>query len=107
VNVGDGGLDDEMRMRYRYLTNKGIDVFVLGVGVPRSLGGRIRGIPLSDTDPLVRERTVLFVGSRYGSGAFSRRRTAAPGDEMVDAGTSYDADRVIEAMLTLVNRLPS
>ena len=109
VSVGDGGLDDETRMRYTYLTNKGVDVFVLGVGVgvPHGLGGRIRGIPLAGADPLVREHTVLFVGSRYGSGAFSRRRTAGPGTDLVDAGTSYDADRVIEAMLTLVNRLPS
>jgi EAL domain-containing protein (putative c-di-GMP-specific phosphodiesterase class I) len=107
VNVGDAGLDDETRVRYSYLSNRGVDVFVLGTGLPRTLGGRTRGIPLTDSDPLIRERTVLLVGSRHGSGAFAHRHTTDPGDSVLDAGTSYDADSVIEAMLTLVNRLPS
>lgn len=107
INVGDAHLDDETRMRYTYLSNRGVDVFVLGAGLPRILGGRIRGIPLTATDPLVQERAVLFVGSRYGSGAFAHRRTTERNGATLDAGTSYDAERVIEAMLTLVNRLPS
>ncbi|WP_203717349.1 EAL domain-containing protein [Asanoa siamensis] len=102
VNVGDGGFDDEARLRHTYLTNRGIDVFVLGTNLPHDLGGRIRGIPLLETDPLVHERTVLFVGSRYGSAAFARRH----GDTL-DAGTCYDPEHVIEATLTLVNRLPA
>ncbi|SNT63440.1 EAL domain, c-di-GMP-specific phosphodiesterase class I (or its enzymatically inactive variant) [Asanoa hainanensis] len=102
VNVGDGDYDDESRIRHTYLTSRGIDVFVLGTGTARNLGNRIRGIALTDDDPLLTERTVLFVGSRYGSGAFARR----DGDTL-HAGTCYNPERVIEAVLTLVNRLPS
>ncbi|WP_203702724.1 EAL domain-containing protein [Asanoa iriomotensis] len=101
VNVGDGEYDDEARIRHTYLTNRGIDVFVLGTAVPENLGGRIRGIPLDTADPLAQERTVLFLGSRYGRAAFARRN----GSGALDAGTCYDPERVIEAMLTLVNRL--
>ncbi|MEV0718783.1 EAL domain-containing protein [Asanoa sp. NPDC050611] len=103
VNVGDGDYDDESRIRHTYLTNRGLDVFVLGTRVPHDLGGRIRGIPLAGDDPLTGERTVLFVGSRHGSAAFARR---GPGDAL-EAGACYDPEHVIEAMLTLVNRLPS
>ncbi|GIF62018.1 hypothetical protein Ais01nite_00530 [Asanoa ishikariensis] len=102
INVGDGGYEDEARIRHTYLTNRGIDVFVLGTDTPRNLGNRIRGIALSDDDPLIGERTVLFVGSRYGSAAFARRT-----DGTLHAGTCYNPERVIEAVLTLVNRLAS
>ncbi|MEV4537530.1 EAL domain-containing protein [Asanoa sp. NPDC049518] len=102
VNLGDGDYDDESRIRHTYLTSRGIDVFVLGTGAARNLGNRIRGIPLTDDDPLISERAVLFVGSRYGSAAFARRS----GDTLY-AGTCYNPERVVEAMLTLVNRLPA
>ncbi|GIF78050.1 EAL domain-containing protein [Asanoa siamensis] len=106
VNLGDSRLDDEARLRFNYLTSKGIEVFVLGRDVSSS-HGRVREIRLADRDPLVKERTVLFVGSRYGSGAFARRRTPNASDDAYDAGTCYNADRIIEAVLTMVNRLPT
>jgi len=107
VNLGDGDVDDEARIRLTYLSNRGIEVFVFGTRVPRSLGGRIRCVPLADNDPLARERTVLFVGTHYGSGVFARRRTAGPEDDSWEGGTCYDPDRVVEATLTLVQRLPT
>jgi hypothetical protein len=62
---------------------------------------------LAKDDALARERTVLFIGSRYASAAFARRRTADPGEDYWHWGTCYDADLVMEATLTLVRRLPS
>ncbi|GIF75950.1 hypothetical protein Asi02nite_54680 [Asanoa siamensis] len=106
VNLGDGELGDDARIGYNQLASRGIDVFILGSRVTPQPGGRIRGVPLSANDPLVRERTVLFVGSRYGSGAFAHRGSTDPLDGY-RAGVCYDADKVIEAMLTLVNRLPN
>ncbi|MEV4622522.1 EAL domain-containing protein [Asanoa sp. NPDC049573] len=106
VNIGDGELDDAARIGYNQLAGRGINVFVLGRHVTALPGGRVRGIPLADTDPLLRERSVLFVGSRYGSGTFARRHGSNPRDAY-RAGVCYDAEKVIEAMLTLVNRLPS
>ncbi|MDG4824941.1 EAL domain-containing protein [Asanoa sp. WMMD1127] len=107
VNLGDDGLGDAARMRYSYLTNRGIDVFLFGTRVSPTPGGRIRGVTLDHDDVLARERTVLFAGTRYGSGAFGRRPTHDRGDDSLDAGTCYDAECVIEAMLALVGRLPA
>jgi EAL domain-containing protein (putative c-di-GMP-specific phosphodiesterase class I) len=105
VNLGDGGVDDEARIRQTYITNRGIEVFVFGTDVPRGGGGRIRFVPVAKDDPLARERTILFVGSRYGGAAFARRRTADTGEDYAEWGTCYNADAVIEAALALVHRL--
>lgn len=105
VNLGDGDLDDGARIRYNRLAGRGINVFIIGKGLAPQPGGRIRAIPLDAGDPLVQERTILFVGSRDACGVFGRRRTAEPSSESYDVGTCHNAEQVIEATLTLVNRL--
>ena len=101
VNDGDG--DGDAHDRYARLSRRGLDIVFLGSHLRLDVGGRVRCIPLADTDPLVQERSVLFVGTRDGSGAFARR-AAHRRDGSVDAFTCYHADRVIKAMLTLVPR---
>ncbi|MEV4619568.1 hypothetical protein AB0J74_12765 [Asanoa sp. NPDC049573] len=61
---------------------------------------------LAESDPLAHERTLLFVGSHYGSGFFARRRTDDPGEQTWLCGTCYDYDRIVEATLTLIHRIP-
>ncbi|MEV0718781.1 EAL domain-containing protein [Asanoa sp. NPDC050611] len=104
VIVGDGDYDDEAHNRHAGLPRRGIDVFVLGSRIPGDLGARVHAIPLPDTDPLARERAVLFVGTSDGCGAFARR-SAHRGDGSVDAGTCQQPERVSRAMLTLGRRL--
>ncbi|GIF70572.1 sensor domain-containing phosphodiesterase [Asanoa siamensis] len=101
VNVGHvDNLDDEARLRYGYMTTRGVEVYLLGHGVAPEPGGRIRGVPLDATDPLVHERAALFIGSHYASGVFARE--AGTGFE---AGVCYDRERIVEATLPLVRRL--
>ncbi|GAA1874286.1 sensor domain-containing phosphodiesterase [Asanoa iriomotensis] len=105
VNIGDlVNLTDDSLIRYAYLNSIGVEVFLLGHGIPFTPGGRVRGIPLAEDDPLRRERATLLVGTRYGSGVFARRRRGGDGPTY-DAGTCYDWDRVIEATLPLVSRV--
>ncbi|SNT20200.1 EAL domain, c-di-GMP-specific phosphodiesterase class I (or its enzymatically inactive variant) [Asanoa hainanensis] len=101
VNLADAAnLDDEARLRYGYITTRGIEVYVLGHGIERTPAGRARGVPLAADDPLVHERTVLFIGSHYASGVFAREQ-----DDGFEAGVCYDRERVVEATLPLVRRL--
>ncbi|MEV0713121.1 EAL domain-containing protein [Asanoa sp. NPDC050611] len=101
VNVGHAGnLDDEARLRYGYITARGIEVYLLGHGVPRVPSGRVRGVPLDAGDPLVNERAALFIGSHYASGVFARETATG-----FDAGICYDRERVVEATLPLIRRL--
>jgi EAL domain-containing protein (putative c-di-GMP-specific phosphodiesterase class I) len=101
VNVGHAGnLDDEARLRYGYITVRGIDVYVLGHEMPRDPGARVRGVPLDATDPLVHERAALFIGSHHASGVFARETA-----DGFDAGVCYDRERIVAATLPLVRRL--
>jgi hypothetical protein len=102
VNVGEAAnLDDEARLRYGYITTRGIEVYVLGHDLPAEPAARIRGVPLAADDPLVRERTFLFIGSHYASGVFARETDAG----MLEVGSCYDRERIVEATLPLVRRL--
>ena len=106
VNIGDlRFLSDDGPITYAYLTSRGIEVFLIGHGVPFSPGGRVRGIPLAADDPLRHERTTLLVGSHYGSGVFARRRPDGDSEAAFDGGTCHDWDRVVEATLPLVSRV--
>ncbi len=101
VNVADAGnLDDEARLRYGYITMRGIEVYVFGHHVPIAPAARVRGVPLTDDDPLVHERAVLFIGSHHASGVFARESLTG-----FDAGVCYNRDRIVEATLPLVRRL--
>jgi EAL domain-containing protein (putative c-di-GMP-specific phosphodiesterase class I) len=106
VNIGDlRHLADDSPITFAYLTSRGIEVFLIGHGVPFSPGGRVRGIPLAADDPLRQERTTLLVGSHSGSGVFARQRKHPAGDATFDAGTCHEWDRVVEATLPLVSRV--
>ncbi|GAA1884555.1 sensor domain-containing phosphodiesterase [Asanoa iriomotensis] len=101
INVADvANLDDEARLRYGYITTRGVEVYVLGREVPPVPSGRVRGVPLDAGDPLVHERTALFIGSHHASGVFARETAAG-----FDAGICYDRERIVEATLPLVRRL--
>ena len=101
VNLGDAGnLDDDARLRYSYVTMRGIEVYVLGYGMPVDLAARVRGVPLAADDPLVRERTVMFIGSHQASCLFARENG---GD--FEVGVCYDRERIVAATLPLVSRL--
>ncbi|GIF72589.1 EAL domain-containing protein [Asanoa siamensis] len=103
VNVGDlRYLRDDSLLGHIFVASRGIEVFLLGYGVPFTPGGRVRGIPLDARDPLRDERATLLVGSHYGSGVFARRHR---GGADFDAGTSHEWDRVVEATLPLVSRM--
>ncbi|SNS72980.1 EAL domain, c-di-GMP-specific phosphodiesterase class I (or its enzymatically inactive variant) [Asanoa hainanensis] len=103
VNIGDlRYMAVDSLITYAYLNSRGVEVFLVGHGVPFTPGGRVRGIPLAEDDPLRDERTTLLVGTSYGSGVFARRR---PGTDAFDAGTCYEWDRVVEATLPLVSRV--
>jgi EAL domain-containing protein (putative c-di-GMP-specific phosphodiesterase class I) len=102
VNVGDAAnLDDEARLRYGYITTRGVEVYVLGHDLPAEPAARIRGVPLTADDPLVRERTYLFIGSHHASGVFARET----GTGGLEVGVCYDRERIVEATLPLVRRL--
>ncbi|GIF62465.1 hypothetical protein Ais01nite_05000 [Asanoa ishikariensis] len=103
VNIGDlRYMAVDSLITYAYLNSRGVEVFLVGHGVPFTPGGRVRGIPLAEDDPLRQERTTLLVGSSYGSGVFARRQ---PGSDAFVAGTCYEWDRVVEATLPLVSRV--
>ncbi|MDG4825393.1 EAL domain-containing protein [Asanoa sp. WMMD1127] len=105
VNIGDlRYLTDDSLIRYVYLTSHGTQVFLIGHDVPFTPGGRVRGIPLAEDDPLRRERTTLLVGTHYGSGAFARLRPTGDAGAVFDAGACYDWDAVVEATVPLVGR---
>jgi EAL domain-containing protein (putative c-di-GMP-specific phosphodiesterase class I) len=95
-----GNLDDEARLRYGYITMRGVEVYLLAHGMPAQLGSRARGVSLAAGDPLVHERTALFIGSHHASAVFARESAVG-----FDAGVSYDHDRIVEAVLPLVRRL--
>ncbi|MEV0718478.1 EAL domain-containing protein [Asanoa sp. NPDC050611] len=106
VNIGDLlNLTDDSLIRYAYLNSIGVEVFLVGHGIPFTPGGRVRGIPLADDDPLRRERATLLVGTDYGTGVFGRLRGRGTDGPIYDAGTTDDWDRVIEATLPLVSRV--
>ncbi|MEV4619246.1 EAL domain-containing protein [Asanoa sp. NPDC049573] len=107
VNIGDlRHLAPDSPITYAFLTSRGIEVFLIGHGVPFTPGGRVRGIPIAADDPLREERTTLLVGSHYGSGVFARQRRHTAGTDITfDAGTSHEWDRVVEATLPLVSRV--
>ncbi|HTF12328.1 MAG TPA: EAL domain-containing protein, partial [Asanoa sp.] len=108
VNIGDlRHLTDDSPITYAYLTSRGIEVFLIGHGVPFTPGGRVRGIPLAADDPLRDERTTLLVGCHFGSGVFARQRQGPTGKDNAafDAGTCHEWDRVVEATLPLVSRV--
>ncbi|MDG4822724.1 EAL domain-containing protein [Asanoa sp. WMMD1127] len=101
VNLADArNLDDEARLRYGYITTRGVEVYVLGRDVPVAPAGRVRGVPLAADDPLAHERSVLFIGSHYASGVFARES-----DGGFEAGVCYDRERIVAATLPLVRRL--
>ncbi|GIF64814.1 hypothetical protein Ais01nite_28490 [Asanoa ishikariensis] len=101
VNLADAAnLDDEARLRYGYITTRGIEVYLLGHGMDPTPAGRARGVPLAADDPLVHERTVLFIGSHYASGVFAREHA-----DGFEAGVCYDRERVVASTLPLVRRL--
>ncbi|SNT48457.1 EAL domain, c-di-GMP-specific phosphodiesterase class I (or its enzymatically inactive variant) [Asanoa hainanensis] len=102
VNVGDDTYGEAHR-RYDYLTSHDLDVVCFGGRLPVHVAGRFRCVPVADTDPLRRERGVLFVGVRDGSGVVARR-AAHLGDGSVHTVVSDQADHVIKAMLTLIPR---
>ncbi|HTF10280.1 MAG TPA: hypothetical protein VK659_19105, partial [Asanoa sp.] len=73
---------------------------VLGHDLPTAPAARIRGVPLTADDPLVRERTFMFIGSHYASCVFARETGAG-----FEVGVCYDRERIVEATLPLVRRL--
>jgi EAL domain-containing protein (putative c-di-GMP-specific phosphodiesterase class I) len=101
INLADSeNFNDDAHLRYGYITTRGVEVYVLGQGIPAEPGNRIRGVPLDAGDPLVHEREVLFIGSHYASGVFARET-----DSGFDAGVCYERDRIVEVTLPLVRRL--
>ncbi len=106
VNIGElRYLAVDSLITYAYLNSRGIEVFLVGHDIPYAPGGRVRGIPLADDDPLRNERTILLVGSSYGNGVFARRAPGAHDDAAYDAGVCHEWDRVVEATLPLVSRV--
>lgn len=101
VNLADvENFNDDAQLRYGYITTRGVEVYVLGHGLPAELDNRIQAVPLDADDPLVHEREALFIGSHYASGVFARET-----DSGYEAGVCYQRDKIVDVTLPLVRRL--
>jgi EAL domain-containing protein (putative c-di-GMP-specific phosphodiesterase class I) len=101
---------DDTCLTYTRIAEHGVTVALFGQAPPVFAGSRAYAIPVPADDPLLDEHAVIAVGS-YFAGALIARRTDRGSShhgepQSYDATLTYDRKLVIEALHTLVRRLP-
>jgi EAL domain-containing protein (putative c-di-GMP-specific phosphodiesterase class I) len=101
-------LDDETRLTYSHMASNGVNVTAYGVGLPAQPAVGVRGVSLDSDDPLVREEAVVVLGNLFAGAIVAKPRQPDRHDiEVVcDAVITYDRSLIIEAVQTLIERIP-
>lgn len=103
-------LSDETRFIYTHIAERGVDVLLLCANPPPFPGGLVKTLALAETDRLLHEHAIILVGN-YITAALIARRSDVPDsisvETLYDAALTYDRRVVIEALHTLLRRLPA
>jgi hypothetical protein len=101
---------DDTCLTYTGIAERGVTVALFGQAPPVSAGSKVYSISVPAGDPLVDEHAVIIVGSYFAGALIARRANqgSSPNSEpeSYDAVLTYDRRLVIEALHTLVRRLP-
>ena len=100
--------DDETRLRYSHMASNGVNVTAYGVGLPARPAVGVRGVSLDSDDPLASEEAVVVLGNLFAGAIVAKPRHPDRRDiEVVcDAAITYDRALIIEAVHTLIERIP-
>jgi EAL domain-containing protein (putative c-di-GMP-specific phosphodiesterase class I) len=103
-----GHLDDDTRLRYSHMARTGVNVTAYAGSMPRFPGAGIRGVALDRGDPLLDEKIVMVIGTHFAAGLIARQRPGlrSGDDSRYDAILTYDRNLVIEAVQTLIEKIP-
>ena len=101
-------LDDEARLRYSHMASNGVSVTAYGHALPAQPAVGVRGVPLDSDDPLVGEAAVVVLGNHFAGALVAKPRQLDRRDIVVDcdAAITYDRALIIEAVHTLIERIP-
>lgn len=103
-----GHIDDDTRLRYSHMARTGVNVTAYAGSIPRFPGPGIRGVTLSSDDPLLEEKIVIVIGTHFAGGLIAKQRSQqrSGDDSQYDAVLTYDRGLVIEAVQTLIEKIP-
>ncbi|MEV6970362.1 EAL domain-containing protein [Hamadaea sp. NPDC051192] len=102
--------DDESIQSYTRIAQRGVTVAVFGPNLPARFGSGVQAVSLSPEDPVAAEHAVITVGSYFAAALIAR--PSEPEDDvpaeppLYDVVLTYDRRLAIEALHTLVDRLP-
>ena len=101
-------LDDDARLRYSHMASNGVNVTTYGDGLPAQPAVGIRGVSLDADDPLAGEKVMVVLGNHFAGALVAKPRHLDRGDIEVDcdAAITYDRALIIEAVQTLIQRIP-
>jgi EAL domain-containing protein (putative c-di-GMP-specific phosphodiesterase class I) len=101
-------LDDETKLRYSHMASNGVNVTAYADGMPAQPAAGIRGVSLDADDPLGREEVVVVLGNHFAGALVAKPRQLDRSDIEVDydAALTYDRALIIEAVQTLIQRIP-
>jgi EAL domain-containing protein (putative c-di-GMP-specific phosphodiesterase class I) len=101
--------DDDARLRYSHMASNGVSVTAYGDGLAAQPAVGVRGVPLDSDDPLVGEQAVVVLGNHFAGALVARPCQPDRRDIEVkcDAAITYDRALIIEAVQTLIERIPS
>nr|WP_275413982.1 EAL domain-containing protein [Catellatospora chokoriensis] len=103
-------LDDETRLTYTHIAQRGVIMAVFGSQPLSFFGAGVQAVPLSQDDPVAAERTVITVGSYFAAALIaSPVEPDCPGavePPLYYVVLTYDRKLVIEALHTLFDPMP-
>jgi EAL domain-containing protein (putative c-di-GMP-specific phosphodiesterase class I) len=101
-------LDDETKLKYSHMASNGVNVTAYADAMPAQPAAGIRGVALDQDDPLVREEVVVVLGNHFAGAlvATPRQPDLSDIDVGYDAALVYDRTLIIEAVQTLIQRIP-
>ncbi len=101
---------DDTCLSYAHIAEHGVTVAAFGHAPPAFPGTKVYAISIPADDPLLDEHAVIAVGSYFAGALIARRTDHGSSDssdpQHYDAVLTYDRRLVIEALHTLVRRLP-
>ncbi|GIG02065.1 sensor domain-containing phosphodiesterase [Catellatospora citrea] len=102
--------DDETRLTHTRIAEHGVAVAVFGPQVPSFYVAGVHAVTLAQDDPAADERSVIAVGSYFAAALIARPSESVHPDaadpQLYDVVLTYDRKLVIEALHTLIDRVP-